>query len=87
MNSNRLLSLDAFRGLTIAAMILVNTPGDWSYVYAPLLHKPWNGLSPTDLVFPFFIFIMGVSIPLAFTKRIQQGFHQQLYTKKCLYDP
>jgi predicted acyltransferase len=69
MESKRLLSLDAFRGFTVAAMILVNNPGDWGAVYSPLLHKPWNGLSPTDLVFPFFLFIMGVSISLSLSKR------------------
>ncbi len=59
--SNRLLSLDVMRGITIAFMILVNSPGSWSSVYAPLRHATWHGLTPTDLVFPFFIFIMGVS--------------------------
>lgn len=61
----RLLSLDFFRGLTVAAMILVNNPGDWNYVYAPLEHSKWNGCTPTDLIFPFFLFIMGVSIAYA----------------------
>ena len=61
----RLLSLDFFRGLTIAAMILVNNPGDWSHVYPPLLHAEWHGWTPTDLIFPFFLFIVGVSITLA----------------------
>ena len=59
---NRLLSLDILRGLTIAGMILVNNPGSWSAVYAPLRHAEWHGLTPTDLVFPFFMFIMGVSM-------------------------
>ncbi|MDP2058151.1 MAG: heparan-alpha-glucosaminide N-acetyltransferase domain-containing protein [Flavobacteriaceae bacterium] len=62
----RILSVDILRGLTIAAMILVNTPGTWSAVYAPLLHAEWNGLTPTDLVFPFFLFIVGVSISIAY---------------------
>ncbi|MDQ3069736.1 MAG: heparan-alpha-glucosaminide N-acetyltransferase domain-containing protein [Acidobacteriota bacterium] len=61
----RLLSLDVFRGLTMAAMVIVNNPGDWSQVYGPLLHAPWHGLTPTDLIFPFFLFIAGVSITLA----------------------
>jgi len=61
----RLLSLDFFRGLTIAGMIIVNDPGSWSYVYAPLRHAEWNGATPTDLVFPFFLFIVGVSITLS----------------------
>jgi predicted acyltransferase len=60
-NTNRLVSLDIFRGLTIAFMILVNTPGSWEYVYAPLRHAKWHGCTPTDLVFPFFLFIVGVS--------------------------
>lgn len=60
--SERLLSLDVMRGITIAGMILVNNPGTWKYVYAPLRHAAWNGLTPTDLVFPFFMFIMGVSM-------------------------
>lgn len=61
----RLLSLDAFRGLTVAAMILVNNPGDWDHIYPPLEHAPWNGWTPTDLIFPFFLFIVGVSITFA----------------------
>jgi len=60
-NSTRLVSLDIFRGLTVAFMIIVNTPGSWSYVYAPLSHAKWHGCTPTDLVFPFFLFIVGVS--------------------------
>jgi predicted acyltransferase len=67
-SSQRLLSLDAFRGLTIAAMILVNTPGSWSHVYPPLLHASWHGWTPTDLVFPFFLFIVGVSMRFSFSK-------------------
>ena len=61
----RLLSLDAFRGLTIAAMILVNNPGTWAAVYPPLRHAAWHGLTPTDLIFPFFLFIVGMAIPLS----------------------
>jgi predicted acyltransferase len=59
----RLVSLDAFRGLTMAAMVLVNNPGTWSAVYAPLRHAAWHGLTPTDVIFPFFLFIVGVAIP------------------------
>ena len=62
MNPNRLLSLDVFRGMTVALMIMVNNPGDWEHLYAPLEHAEWNGCTPTDLVFPFFLFIVGVSI-------------------------
>ncbi|MFN8344676.1 MAG: heparan-alpha-glucosaminide N-acetyltransferase domain-containing protein [Spirosomataceae bacterium] len=65
---NRLLSLDVFRGLTVAAMILVNNPGDWGHVYPPLLHAHWHGCTPTDLIFPFFLFIVGVSIAFAMGK-------------------
>jgi predicted acyltransferase len=69
----RLISLDAFRGFTIAAMIMVNSPGSWSHVYPPLLHADWHGLTPTDLIFPFFVFIVGVSIVLAFNRRMEAG--------------
>jgi len=62
--SGRIMSLDVFRGLTIAAMILVNNPGSWNDVYAPLTHAVWNGWTPADLVFPFFLFIVGVAITL-----------------------
>ncbi|QPH41870.1 DUF5009 domain-containing protein [Pedobacter endophyticus] len=61
----RLLSLDFFRGLTVAAMILVNNPGSWGHIYAPLEHAEWNGCTPTDLIFPFFLWIVGVSIAFA----------------------
>ena len=57
----RLVALDVLRGLTVGGMILVNTPGTWNYVYAPLRHAVWNGLTPADLVFPFFLFMMGMS--------------------------
>ena len=66
--SSRLLSLDILRGITIAGMIMVNNPGSWSYVYAPLGHASWHGLTPTDLVFPFFMFIMGVSTFMSLRK-------------------
>lgn len=62
MERRRLLSLDVFRGLTIAGMILVNNPGTWSKIYPPLQHAEWHGWTPTDLIFPFFLFIVGVSI-------------------------
>ncbi|TYK65295.1 acyltransferase family protein [Colwellia echini] len=64
----RYLALDAFRGITIALMILVNTPGNWSQVYAPLLHADWNGATPTDLIFPFFLFIIGSAMFFSFKK-------------------
>jgi len=61
----RLRSIDVLRGLTVAAMVIVNNPGDWNNVYAPLLHAEWNGWTPTDLVFPYFLFIVGLSITLS----------------------
>ncbi len=67
-HSSRLLSLDILRGVTIAGMILVNNPGSWQYKYAPLGHASWHGLTPTDLVFPFFMFIMGVSMFMSLRK-------------------
>lgn len=66
--SGRLLSLDILRGITIAGMIMVNNPGSWRYVYTPLGHAHWHGLTPTDLVFPFFMFIMGVSTFMSLRK-------------------
>ena len=71
--ADRLLSLDAFRGLTIAGMILVNNPGSWSYVYWPLGHAEWHGWTPTDLIFPYFLFILGVAIPFSFQRRLHEG--------------
>lgn len=68
--SKRLLALDILRGITIAGMIMVNNPGSWSYVYAPLGHAQWNGLTPTDLVFPFFHVYHG-NIYLYFSPEIQ----------------
>src|SRR5690606_21445501 len=69
----RLASVDALRGLTVAAMLLVNNPGDWGHVYAPLLHADWHGCTPTDLVFPFFLFVVGVSIALGIVPRVEAG--------------
>ncbi|HET6979399.1 MAG TPA: DUF5009 domain-containing protein [Pyrinomonadaceae bacterium] len=71
--SQRLVSLDVFRGITIAGMVLVNNPGSWEHIYWPLEHASWSGWTPTDLVFPFFLFIVGVSIPLAFARRVESG--------------
>jgi predicted acyltransferase len=65
----RLDSLDVFRGMTIAAMILVNTPGTWNAVYPPLDHAAWHGWTPTDLVFPFLLFAMGGAVPFAMARR------------------
>ncbi|MFV8328432.1 acyltransferase family protein [Flavobacterium sp. ZS1P14] len=65
MTKERLISLDVFRGFTILLMTIVNNPGSWGSIYPPLEHAEWNGCTPTDLVFPFFIFIMGAAIPFA----------------------
>jgi len=67
------MSLDVFRGATIAAMMLVNNPGDWSAAYSPLLHASWHGWTFTDTVFPFFLWIVGVAIPLSIVRRLEQG--------------
>ncbi len=71
--AGRVVSLDVFRGLTIAAMILVNDPGSWEHIYSPLEHAEWNGWTPTDLIFPFFLFIAGVSMTLSFASRASRG--------------
>ncbi|TVR72536.1 MAG: DUF1624 domain-containing protein [Marinilabiliales bacterium] len=80
----RLVSLDAFRGFTIAAMIMVNYPGRWHHVFAPLLHEDWHGITPTDLIYPFFIFIVGVSIVLAYNKRLADGHPRKDMYKKIV---
>jgi predicted acyltransferase len=69
----RLLSLDVFRGLTIAGMLLVNDPGSWGAIYAPLEHAEWNGWTPTDLIFPFFVFIVGITTHLSMESRRARG--------------
>jgi len=69
----RILSVDVLRGLTVAGMVLVNNPGSWAHVYGPLRHAEWHGFTPTDMVFPFFLFIVGVSIPLALGPRLEPG--------------
>jgi predicted acyltransferase len=82
MATERLASLDVFRGMTIALMILVNNPGSWKYVYAPLRHAKWHGWTPTDLVFPFFLFIVGVSLSFSLSRRKTQSAGSfQLYFK------
>lgn len=82
--NKRLVSLDVFRGMTIAFMILVNNPGSWSTVYSPLLHAEWHGVTPTDWVFPFFLFIVGVAVPLALGKRVEQGVERSALTRKVV---
>jgi len=80
-NQERLISLDVFRGITIAGMTLVNNPGTWSTIYGPLKHAEWHGITPTDYIFPFFLFIVGVAIPIAFAKRLKEGPSRDIYYK------
>lgn len=71
--ADRLRSLDVFRGAAVAGMLLVNNPGSWGAIYPPLRHAAWHGCTPTDLVFPFFLFIVGVAMMCSFPKRLAQG--------------
>ena len=80
-SQERLVSLDVFRGLTIAGMVLVNNPGTWSAIFGPLKHAEWHGITPTDYIFPFFLFIVGVAIPIALSKRIAAGISRDTYYK------
>ena len=77
---SRFLSLDVFRGATVALMILVNNPGSWSYIYSPLKHAPWHGCTPTDLVFPFFLFAVGNAMAFVIPK-LQQAGQAQFWSK------
>ncbi len=72
----RLVSLDVLRGVTIAAMVMVNNPGSWEHVFPPLRHAVWHGFTFTDLVFPFFLWMVGVSLTLSFARRVQEGAHR-----------
>jgi predicted acyltransferase len=84
-SATRLMSLDLFRGATIALMILVNDAGDESAAYGPLQHSQWNGWTPTDLVFPFFLFIVGVALAYSFRSRIDRGESRQDLLKHVLW--
>ncbi|HEX7120070.1 MAG TPA: DUF5009 domain-containing protein [Longimicrobiales bacterium] len=79
----RLASLDAFRGMTIAAMLLVNNPGSWSHIYPPLRHATWHGWTPTDLIFPFFLFIVGVAMTFSFARRLERGASRRELLRKA----
>lgn len=81
---DRLGSLDVFRGATVAAMILVNNAGDWDKTYSPLLHAEWHGWTPTDLIFPFFLFVVGVAIPYAFAGRLQRPLHRKILWRTAI---
>ena len=83
-STSRLTSLDAFRGLTIAAMLLVNNPGSWAHIYAPLEHAEWNGWTPTDLIFPFFLFIVGVALSISLARRRERGAQRRDLLRKIL---
>ena len=80
----RLLSLDVFRGLTVAAMLLVNDPGSWSAIFPPLGHAPWHGWTPTDLIFPFFLFIVGITTHLSLSARRARGDDDRAIVRQIL---
>lgn len=82
--NKRMISLDVFRGLTIAGMIVVNDAGSWQHIYTPLHHASWHGVTPTDFVFPFFLFIVGVSIALSYTRQMKSGKPMGEMVKKIL---
>ena len=85
-SSQRLLSLDLLRGVTIIFMIIVNDPGSWDHVYAPLLHAEWNGITPTDYIFPTFLFVLGTSIVLSVSKQKEKGIENNRI-KKVIWIP
>jgi len=80
----RLLSLDVFRGITIAGMLLVNDPGSWGAIFPPLEHAEWNGWTPTDLIFPFFLFIVGITTHLSLSSRRARGDNDSAIVKQIL---
>jgi predicted acyltransferase len=80
----RLLSLDVFRGITIAGMLLVNDPGTWSAIFPPLEHAEWHGWTPTDLIFPFFLFIVGITTHLSLSARRARGDEDSALVKQIL---
>src|SRR3546814_15460676 len=83
-SAHRLVSLDALRRFTVAEMIIVNPPGSWDHVFAPFLHASWHGITPTDCVFPFFIFIVGISITLSYGKMLAAGIPKSNLVGKTL---
>lgn len=85
MEPKRILSLDAFRGYTVAAMIMVNFPGSWDHVFPTLRHSKWNGLTFTDLVAPFFLFIVGISICLAYSPKLSPKIDKGPLYRKILW--
>ena len=85
LSNKRLLSLDVLRGITIIFMIIVNDPGSWDHVYAPLLHAEWNGITPTDYIFPTFLFVLGTSIVLSINKQREKGIDNNKILRKVLW--
>jgi predicted acyltransferase len=84
LQPNRLVSLDVFRGVVIAGMILVTDPGTYSYVYSPLRHAEWMGATTTDMIFPAFLFMAGLSIPLSFASQIKRGASRAMLVQRLL---
>ncbi|MBL0938726.1 MAG: DUF5009 domain-containing protein [Gemmatimonadaceae bacterium] len=84
MKTERLVSLDVFRGMTVAGMLLVNNPGTWSAIYPPLAHAPWHGWTPTDLIFPFFLFIVGITTELSLRARRARGDDERAILRQIL---
>ncbi len=82
--SGRLVSLDVFRGLTVAAMLLVNDPGSWSAIYPPLRHAEWHGWTPTDLIFPFFLVILGITTHLSLSARRARGDAERVLVRQVV---
>lgn len=80
----RLVALDVFRGMTIAGMLLVNNPGTWSSIYPPLEHAPWNGWTPTDVIFPFFLFIVGITTEISLSGRRARGDNESAILRQIL---
>ena len=85
MQQERLASLDAFRGFTIAAMVLVNNPGDWAHLYRQLEHAAWDGWTFTDTIFPFFLFIGGVSMALSLGRLAEAGADKPALLRKLAW--
>jgi predicted acyltransferase len=84
VKAERLVSLDVFRGMTVAGMLLVNNPGTWSAIYPPLAHAPWHGWTPTDLIFPFFLFIVGITTELSLRARRARGDDERAILRQVL---
>ena len=82
--AQRLLAVDVFRGLTVAGMLLVNNPGSWGAIYPPLEHAAWNGWTPTDLIFPFFLFIAGITTHLSLTARRARGDDEEAIRRQII---